>query len=271
MGRAIDKIHAWTRLLVLYHSPALAHHLDRVQPGWEKPTRGLSAAENEQKKNRSDLAELEKAYGLDSMEEEAEPDDGTKARSCPGGGGIASASPSMAKAAEPRGLVPLNWICGLFSGSLPSEQGVILLDWAILNQERFAGVYLFATLLEIFAQFLLQMDGEAIRAWTEEVSEGHKDWFKSDTSSANGLWSSAKASGAACSSAELSWPSFVEGWTASAAALRRRTPAAFRQALEETEDWVCSKYTTTGGELVVLSLLQGGRGCPSCCNGLPHI
>ena len=113
------------------------------------------------------------------MEEEAEPDDGTKARSCPGGGGIASASPSMAKAAEPRGLVPLNWICGLFSGSLPSEQGVILLDWAILNQERFAGVYLFATLLEIFAQFLLQMDGEAIRAWTEEVSEGHKDWFKS--------------------------------------------------------------------------------------------
>ena len=240
MGHAIDKIHAWTRLLVLYHSPTLAHHLDRVMPGWEKPTRGLSATENEQKRNRNDLDELEKVYGLDSVEEEVRAEAGARRSASPRG--IASAAPSKGNTCEGCGLIPLNWICGLFSSSLPSEQGVLILDWAILNNERYAGVYLVAALLEVFAQFLLQMDGDAIRAWTEEVSEGRGDWFKSPSLPETAFGHPQKPLEQHAFQQSLSWSSFVEGWTGATAALRKSTPTAFRQALEETEKWASSKY-----------------------------
>lgn len=39
---AAGPLHAWLRLLLSYHSPALVQHLDRVLPGWEQP---VSAAQ----------------------------------------------------------------------------------------------------------------------------------------------------------------------------------------------------------------------------------
>ena len=79
-------VRAWLRLLVFYHSPALAQHLDRVWPGWEGETA----------------------------------EDG-------GGGG---------------GGVPLRWLCAFFSGSVPADAALTLLDWAALNEQRYAGAFL---------------------------------------------------------------------------------------------------------------------------------
>lgn len=42
---AVDAVHSWLRLLVTYHSPALAQHLDRVLPGWEKSAKEISTAQ----------------------------------------------------------------------------------------------------------------------------------------------------------------------------------------------------------------------------------
>jgi hypothetical protein len=45
LEHSVDKIHSWIRLLLIYHSPALAQHLDRVVPGWEKPSKEISTAQ----------------------------------------------------------------------------------------------------------------------------------------------------------------------------------------------------------------------------------
>ena len=250
MGHAVDKVHAWTRLLVLYHSPALAHHLDRVLPGWERPTKGLSAAENEQKKNRNDLEDLEREYGLEGGAEPTEVGEMERSTEGEAGGSIASASPSKAKNSSAgecfRGIVPLHWICGLFSASLPSDQAILLLDWAVVNQERFAGVYLLASLFEVFAPFLLQMNGESIRQWTEEVSEGRGTWYKSNMLPSTAYGQPQTPLEHYTLQQTLSWPAFVEGWVSATAALRKKTPLAYRQALEKTEAWATAKYFSSG-------------------------
>ncbi len=45
LEHSLDKIHSWIRFLLIYHSPALAQHLDRVIPGWEKPSKEISSAQ----------------------------------------------------------------------------------------------------------------------------------------------------------------------------------------------------------------------------------
>ena len=75
------------------------------------------------------------------------------------------------------GCVPLHWICGLFAGSLPPEQSCTLLDWVLLNEDRFAGVYLTAALLGIFGPQLVCMSGSDIKLWLQRVAAGSGDWY----------------------------------------------------------------------------------------------
>jgi hypothetical protein len=42
---AVEVVHRWLRLLLLYHSPELAQHLDRILPGWEQPAKDVSTSE----------------------------------------------------------------------------------------------------------------------------------------------------------------------------------------------------------------------------------
>lgn len=42
---ATDAMHTWLRLLVIYHSPSLAQHLDRVLPGWEKKAKEMTVSQ----------------------------------------------------------------------------------------------------------------------------------------------------------------------------------------------------------------------------------
>jgi hypothetical protein len=45
LNLASGLVHFWLRLLVTYHSPKLAQHLDRVVPGWEKASTEISTAQ----------------------------------------------------------------------------------------------------------------------------------------------------------------------------------------------------------------------------------
>ncbi len=61
LEHSLDKIHSWIRFLLIYHSPALAQHLDRVIPGWEKPSKEISSA---QVRVRSVLPLEEELFGV---------------------------------------------------------------------------------------------------------------------------------------------------------------------------------------------------------------
>jgi hypothetical protein len=42
---AVEVVHSWLRLLLLYHCPALAQHIDRVLPGWEMPAEEVTSTQ----------------------------------------------------------------------------------------------------------------------------------------------------------------------------------------------------------------------------------
>ncbi len=65
MELSITTIHFWLRLLLIYHNPIIAQHLDRVVPGWEQPSRGFSASEASSKMNQAKISD-----GLDELEKE---------------------------------------------------------------------------------------------------------------------------------------------------------------------------------------------------------
>jgi hypothetical protein len=274
LGHAVNKVHSWTRLLLTYHAPALAQHLDRVLPGWERAARGVSSAESEQRQSRFDLDALEQAYGLadnsssksksksnDSAASDSEPPQSPStaaaaaAASSSSEGLIASASPQhLRDGGSGEGCIPLHWICGMFTGCAPPEQAVLLLDWAIVNQERYAGVYLLVALFEIFSAFLVHMDGAQITAWLEEVSHGGTEWFKS-TSLPRCAYGRPQQQqqqqqeedqpptiGQHAFQQNLTWPVFLEGWIGAAGALRRATPRAFRDAITDTEKWAGAEF-----------------------------
>jgi hypothetical protein len=116
MDTALGTVHSWLRLLVVYHSPAVAQHLDRALPGWE-----LAAA----LPVSGDHADMETDMNTDATDGTA--DDRTWSEKGP------------QKGKEEKWGIPLNWVCGAFSGSLPAEQCCFLLDWAIVSKQRYAG------------------------------------------------------------------------------------------------------------------------------------
>ena len=117
------------------------------------------------------------------------------------------------------------------------------------EQGTFAGVYLLAALLEIFREFLMHMDGEQVSLWMDDVANGRHDWFKSShlPRAAYGFGEDDKPIDQYTFQQQLTWPVFVEGWVAAAAALRRSTPKAFPNALATTEQWAISTYGLVDG------------------------
>jgi hypothetical protein len=89
-----------------------------------------------QQRAYSGLDDLERELGLDVLSSDLPPL-GSVSPLSSGGGVIQSAPPS--RGSQPTGCIPTQWISGLFAGSLPPDQAAVLLDWAILNNERYAG------------------------------------------------------------------------------------------------------------------------------------
>lgn len=146
---AVDAMHTWLRLLVTYHSPTLAQHLDRVLPGWEKKAKELTSSQSSKlssmQKASSALDSLEKELGLDLGFDDFDNDLGMgKESSTITSGSIQSAPP---KSATNNGMIHSHWMTTLFAGSIPASQSSSLLDWAVFNGERYAGkIVLYITL-----------------------------------------------------------------------------------------------------------------------------
>lgn len=130
--------HSWLRLLVSYHSPTLCQHLDKAVPGWELPlsnastaaTTAASSVADEKKANHSDKSATPPPSGTDELRRELGlTDDPTPTQSLS----------DKQNATEPTGCIPLKFLQGIFTGTVPSQQACIILDWAVLNYERYSG------------------------------------------------------------------------------------------------------------------------------------
>jgi hypothetical protein len=216
---SFEVVHFWLRLLVAYHSPALQQHLDRVLPGWEQPLEQTSIADAaiiaEQHKTSVELDNLERELGLDDGGPSASVASESTWRSTAGdllgdangstgggGGAMESGVQSAVAGQRQSGCVPSQWILGFFSGSLPPAQACLLMDWAIIHNERFAGVYYCAALLEIYSETLLAMPGNHIRSWLSDIASGKQDWYLAIDLPHDDALSGAKPS----------WTTFVNGW-----------------------------------------------------------
>ena len=118
---------------VVYHSPAVAHHLDRVLPGWElaacsPSSRELSSSEVDMEMETLTETETETVAETDKEATDGSPDD----EPC--------AAVEQEKAVEKESWgIPLQWMCGMFSGSIPAEHSCFLYDWALVSGQRYAG------------------------------------------------------------------------------------------------------------------------------------
>ncbi len=139
------------------------------------------------------------------------------------GGIIESAPPSAGNGAgvyATAGCIPTRWIVGAFAGSLPSAQYALLLDWAILNNERYAGMYFVAALFEVCSPSLLNMNGASIKEWLETVSHNGTDWYKLCNASVGNFMAVLALSSdevedqsaATQLSVISSWEAFLSGW-----------------------------------------------------------
>ena len=131
-GSAMEILSGWLRLLLSYHSPRLVQHLDRIVPGWEHPAEEVGV--------------------IGAMKEVCDPEVSTSPSRGSGSGG---------------GLIPLHFLLGVFSPSIPYELALAVLDWQILEGEEFAGLFLIAALLDLMGPFLANMTATEVRNWMQ--------------------------------------------------------------------------------------------------------
>lgn len=212
-----------------YHSPALAQHLDRVTPGWEKCARELTTQQvakyNNLAKGSSKLDQLEKEFGIhmDFDFEENEPQETPKKITT---GLVESASPKTQKDAltsARKGLISTHWIISFFAGNIPAEESSKLLDWSVFNGERFAGLYFLTSLLDLHSEILLKMNGHQVTSWFENIERNTENWFKScqfqyTVSTGSGSTTTGKHEHTNAketkefSCKDLTWSQFTNGW-----------------------------------------------------------
>ena len=146
------------RMLLCYHHPSLALHLDGVYPNWEY------LAEYDTQSTNSSRNPILTNENLDGMERYIDPT-------------VRSASDDRDPPQQRNsGIVTADMICTIFNGCLPFAQTIILWDWAILTGERYAGLYLAVSLLGLYEATLLAMDGSSIRKWSRQLTDKETWW-----------------------------------------------------------------------------------------------
>ncbi|KAJ1438566.1 hypothetical protein B484DRAFT_203572 [Ochromonadaceae sp. CCMP2298] len=237
---SVRVVHSWLRALLYYHSPTLVQHLDRVLPHWEDPAVEISSQqavhlESAHRRN-AELDALEMELGLDVLDSSPGMGQGGQGGNSPGQGSVGGGDEAepVIESAPPStytrmGCLPTHWITGLFCGSVPPAQGLLLLDWALVSRCRYAGVFLTAALLEIYSQSLLQMGGSRVKQWFEEVSTNKRDWYRN--------LSVSEMQGAGEGGIVPDWDTFTAAWVHTAAALVASTPQAFKDSLDNTAAW----------------------------------
>eukprot|EP00603_Paraphysomonas_imperforata_P008007 CAMPEP_0114431854 /NCGR_PEP_ID=MMETSP0103-20121206/10834_1 /TAXON_ID=37642 ORGANISM="Paraphysomonas imperforata, Strain PA2" /NCGR_SAMPLE_ID=MMETSP0103 /ASSEMBLY_ACC=CAM_ASM_000201 /LENGTH=1306 /DNA_ID=CAMNT_0001601471 /DNA_START=25 /DNA_END=3945 /DNA_ORIENTATION=- len=244
--RAVQKVNEWIRLLLSYHFPLLVLHLDRVFPGWEQAVQLSSSSDM-----FLNTTESLKSASLDEMERELGFTDELDVDSTSGSGPSSDASRVSSQSHKENrdrhdandGCIPSPWISGIFGDAMPPEQACAILDWAILNEEKFFGVYFIVSLFGLYSTTLLTMNRPQIKAWITKIAFGVSgngaEWFKHlalittpELNSDNLL-----EINDGVAPVEMDWKIFMRGWLHATTSLWKATPRAFKEALANTELW----------------------------------
>jgi hypothetical protein len=238
-NRAVQKINEWIRLLLSYHFPLLVLHLDRVFPGWEQAMQHKGTAEvlmtSSEEMESASLDAMERDLGLSEKPVSAE-----SSAASGNEGSLVSSQP--AKESRERhdtgeGCIPSPWLSGIFGDTLPPEQACAVLDWAVLNEDKYFGVYFTASLFGLYSTSLMTMNRTQIASWIAKVNAGisseGSDWFTHIPLSCSPALNVTEDG----EQAAVDWQVFVRGWLHATTALRHMTPSAFKEAIGNTELW----------------------------------
>jgi hypothetical protein len=269
--QAVRKVDEWIRLLLSYHFPLLVLHLDRVFPGWEQALKPTSATEVLQ-----NTSEALKCASLDDMERNLGLTDESKVESSPNSTASAETDSTIVTSEASKeirdrydadsGCIPSPWISGIFGDSLPPEQASAVLDWAILNEEKFFGVYFIASLFGLCSPSLLTMNRIQIKSWITKivsgVSIGGDEWFKqcafiaTPSLHSNSLLEMNDET----EQIEMDWKIFMRGWLHSTTSLWVATPAAFKESVSNTDIWASNLIEEDSVEATLANSMQDRRG-----------
>lgn len=84
----------------------------------------------------AELLELERELGLS---DDFPSDEGIVGESPIDSGGVIPGGPKPAERRLGGGCVQTAWLCGVFGGCVPASYACWLHDWAILNEDKYAG------------------------------------------------------------------------------------------------------------------------------------
>lgn len=108
-------------------------------------------------------------------------------------------------------------------------------------EERYAGVYLIISLLEIYSSTLLTMTGPMISNWLREITDGHGDWYLTLPFTRSTTLIDDTTAISPPLSDVTNWDSFICAWIYAASIIQRSTPKAFRSSLCATDQWAKEK------------------------------
>lgn len=80
-----------------------------------------------QPSTRKNSSDSNPAAGLDDLRKELEQSNSNAA--------------STANASVNSGCIPLRFLQGIFAATVPSQQACVIMDWIVLNYERYAGMF----------------------------------------------------------------------------------------------------------------------------------
>lgn len=136
-----EKLSSWLRILLSYHFPSLAIHLDSIHPNWEKIS----------------YNDCSRVFGEEVVVDSTN-----------------SGTPDGPSESFRPGLLPPSWIGSMFAGSFLTSASLLRLwDWCILWDQKFASVYFTISLLGLHEELILQMTAPSeLVAWIHSVNEG---------------------------------------------------------------------------------------------------
>lgn len=140
------------------------------------------------------------------------------------------------------GLIPTKLFNTFLSPILPAPEAAKVLDWAVFNGERFAGLYFFVTLLTLHASKLVEMSGAQFKQWLSDLLVPGAEWYRAvevspSQAPLSGQEASPPAPPVSCSAAGVSWSVFTRAWMAATAVVVGSTPKPFRDSLARVETW----------------------------------
>ena len=143
--RSVTVARNWLRLLLCYHSPNLSQHLDKSVPGWElsfQTEDSISDTDFGLKTSLKVSSDSNAAHAsVEEQQGELAPGKVNNANSSEISTPPTSDTSNSSADSNRNECIPLRFLQGIFTLSVPSQHACVIMDWVVLNYERYAGMF----------------------------------------------------------------------------------------------------------------------------------